>query len=1476
MDGDSDSSADLFGAVSGVSGPSDGHGAADVSDGRPLALVAMAPRPAPRLVDPVDGAVVRLRQRGRGLPKLNAPGKRSALEDHFVASRMREKRLRLQHARSQEAIQASIRECRLALQNNCVVRRGCALAIQRISKRRGGWKLTIVGSAASSSGGRGGANVSFTPSAMLDLAFDDIGGRNNLARKYNCSSKHVLNVRSIVASSIMHLQRQLTDSTASFFRQALEVRIPMALELRSNAISRIVTFFWSVLRHDSTLQSVYIPIPTAAPADRSNSDVHVLISRRIWMFGILLELDNGEISVYCVPLTLNVSPVPLVSTNATCAYDGLFTHAAVKDIAETECQMLTYRPEQYTCDDHPSLQHSEHFAGQFSETDAASANDKLWGYLEGKIGELGDGILTSSLWCGNHQNNLIECSTVVQTGMERINFLGSLGRSCQYGPNWRRVIESVEPCVRERLVVYRGAPPSCASVYATELRSYMLYHYRTFEKAANEEDDIDVNEDLFSNMDRGDLEFARSLDKLFAVANGRLWLTDILEHFCQDENCCKGVDGNGFDFEVTVDRMSAEIKNTLCRRRPKKPLLQKWTKQGPVLDWYVLWELFAGFLRFIMLRAYGANDVVRAREDVVEELFDVDSIVAWKKLMGKAARRIREGIEDAEGKMALLILALVSEPLRLVTCKFLVYAREAGQFSPNFMPCVIDLASTGSSAVWHGMQYLSALVDGSSSRLVLLWRYAGASSLSDWYDRFPEQALSLRRLSTSTSAWMHERHHRPYALNLPRRAGKLGDHRLPHHERLAEATRFKGKRLCCVPYGLAQTLHQHRVDAATLATPLYCRLFFRMWSMLRGTIADVECRHARNQRFCPDGQSWRQFCSKYINRESQALAKAAAAPQRRRPPLALAAPPGPPAPPCPPAPQSSQPRKRKVRESREYLRMRTPFDLFRDDFMAQRLANGIPFNPASGDFSREVKASFNELSSERRRHYEEQSTLSKSIAKANRQLAKAKAKANATDHHVDLAASPPPARPLGPPPLASASPSSPPPILPSTSVRWLNAPGLECPDAFQPQPPRPIQAAVDPTKPLCEEKIEALLQTGRNAHRRRPRQRQPGSASAGPAPAPAVPRETLKSLLQTHEERSKSVVPDRPLDGAIRYRDEEHCGALCRQLDPKCHRMQARMNSVLLDMIRGSPAGQVPKRDLLIATKCFQGEMTPHIVFAALCAAKGRHGRHKPLQFLISCRIVCGRPLETIDFAGLRLKLSRLPYEPPTNISLSGPFAATATGPFAHFNNDEWTGQAATWQGVPSKIVMYKLRWSPFDGDGYHVLGIDGTWEIIEGLRPSKSKPDEEEPPLGLDPDDADAVDMFFDSDSSSSADMMGGLMGGHCKPIKHDESDAHAALLYGLDDEDVVHILEDGGVENGLDAVREIFDDAPADGTYECMYAYTCICMHACICTHMYACICMHMYACICMHVYACTCMHVYVCMYVYACMCMHIYIYM
>ena len=55
MDGDSDSSADLFGGAvsgSGVSGPSD---SLDVSDGRPLPLVAMAPRPAPRLVDPVDG-----------------------------------------------------------------------------------------------------------------------------------------------------------------------------------------------------------------------------------------------------------------------------------------------------------------------------------------------------------------------------------------------------------------------------------------------------------------------------------------------------------------------------------------------------------------------------------------------------------------------------------------------------------------------------------------------------------------------------------------------------------------------------------------------------------------------------------------------------------------------------------------------------------------------------------------------------------------------------------------------------------------------------------------------------------------------------------------------------------------------------------------------------------------------------------------------------------------------------------------------------------------------------------------------------------------------------------------------------------------------------------------------------------------------------------------------------------------------------
>ena len=102
------------------------------------------------------------------------------------------------------------------------------------------------------------------------------------------------------------------------------------------------------------------------------------------------------------------------------------------------------------------------------------------------------------------------------------------------------------------------------------------------------------------------------------------------------------------------------------------------------------------------------------------------------------------------------------------------------------------------------------------------------------------------------SAWCHERHHRVSAKQWPFRLAKLGDHRLPESTRLQEARILKGKEHCCVPWGMAKTL-QHRQSAQSLASPIYCRFFYRVFSAFRGTIADLEARHARNQRNTPRG-----------------------------------------------------------------------------------------------------------------------------------------------------------------------------------------------------------------------------------------------------------------------------------------------------------------------------------------------------------------------------------------------------------------------------------------------------------------------------------------------------------------------------------------------------------------------------------------------------------------------------------------------
>lgn len=139
-----------------------------------------------------------------------------------------------------------------------------------------------------------------------------------------------------------------------------------------------------------------------------------------------------------------------------------------------------------------------------------------------------------------------------------------------------KVHSTLRHVVADLLQVQRGFPPRDGQSFKNELKQYCLYHYRRDEKSYDETNDGQTS-------GKAGLAWQQAWEELFNVANGSWTLPDdgtapALQHFCQDASCCVGPDGAGYNRDVTLERMVSAIRNVLLARRPKKPVLSKWTK----------------------------------------------------------------------------------------------------------------------------------------------------------------------------------------------------------------------------------------------------------------------------------------------------------------------------------------------------------------------------------------------------------------------------------------------------------------------------------------------------------------------------------------------------------------------------------------------------------------------------------------------------------------------------------------------------------------------------------------------------------------------------------------------------------------------------------------------------------------------------------------------------------------------------------
>ncbi len=145
-------------------------------------------------------------------------------------------------------------------------------------------------------------------------------------------------------------------------------------------------------------------------------------------------------------------------------------------------------------------------------------------------------------------------------------------------------------------------------------------------------------------------------------------------------------------------------------------------------------------------------------------------------------------------------------------------------------------------------QSLSSLLFCSSdSRLQLLWRASGSSSLQQWQTLFAEHAGTLRRTVLTVSACIYRRHI-CVVKTMPWPLLQLADPRVGDNDKRRIAAEFDRLNQCCAPAGVTRQLKEAGVTGSMLMNCPTWQLFLRMFGVLvRQSICDVEILHGRSR-----------------------------------------------------------------------------------------------------------------------------------------------------------------------------------------------------------------------------------------------------------------------------------------------------------------------------------------------------------------------------------------------------------------------------------------------------------------------------------------------------------------------------------------------------------------------------------------------------------------------------------------------------